>query len=117
MLRATDVVLDKLKNLRLDPDMPPPDIRGHMMRVPRHLNARSIPPEPVQKAPLSRAPTRRAQYAVAFLGGNRRGIGGRLAPRSLSADHAGERLGPPQGRRHQLARGQSLARDLGTEPA
>jgi len=43
MLRATEAVLERLKNLRLDPEMPPPDIRGHMMRVPRHLYVRFEP--------------------------------------------------------------------------
>jgi hypothetical protein len=33
-------VLDRLPNIRLDPDMPPPEIRGSMMRVPEHLYVR-----------------------------------------------------------------------------
>ncbi len=40
MTRALNAILDRLPNLRLDPDMPPPDIRGSMMRVPRHLHVR-----------------------------------------------------------------------------
>jgi cytochrome P450 len=40
MTRALNAILDRLPNLRLDPDMPPPDIRGSMMRVPKHLYVR-----------------------------------------------------------------------------
>jgi cytochrome P450 len=38
MTRALHAVLDRLPNLRLDPDMPPPDVRGTMMRVPKHIH-------------------------------------------------------------------------------
>lgn len=38
MTRAMTAILDRLKNLRLDPDMPPPQIKGAMMRVPHHLH-------------------------------------------------------------------------------
>lgn len=38
MMRATEAVIERLKNIRLDPDMPSPDIRGHMMRVPRNVH-------------------------------------------------------------------------------
>ena len=37
MSRALNAILDRLHNLRLDPDMPPPAIRGIMMRAPKHL--------------------------------------------------------------------------------
>ena len=37
MTRALHAVIDNLHNLRLDPDMPEPAIRGYMMRVPEHL--------------------------------------------------------------------------------
>lgn len=40
MTRALHAVLDKLPNLRLDPDKPPPEIRGIMMRVPAHIHVR-----------------------------------------------------------------------------
>lgn len=40
MTRALNAILDHLKNLRLDPDMPAPEIRGIMMRVPKHLYVR-----------------------------------------------------------------------------
>ena len=40
MTRALNAILDRLHNLRLDPDMPPPQIRGGMMRVPEHLYVR-----------------------------------------------------------------------------
>lgn len=40
MTRALNAILDRLSNLRLDPDMPPPDVRGMMMRVPKHLYVR-----------------------------------------------------------------------------
>ena len=40
MTRALNGLLDRLPNLRLDPDMPPPQIRGAMMRVPQHLYVR-----------------------------------------------------------------------------
>jgi cytochrome P450 len=37
MTRALNAILDRLPNLRLDPSKPPPDIRGHILRVPEHL--------------------------------------------------------------------------------
>lgn len=37
MRRALDALLDNLSNLRLDPDMPAPDIRGFFLRAPEHL--------------------------------------------------------------------------------
>jgi cytochrome P450 len=40
MTRALHAVLDQLPDLRLDPDRPPPEIRGTMMRVPKHLYVR-----------------------------------------------------------------------------
>ena len=40
MTRALHAVLDNLPNLRFDPDKPRPEIRGSMMRVPRHLYVR-----------------------------------------------------------------------------
>jgi cytochrome P450 len=40
MTRALNAILDRLPNLRLDPDKPPPVIRGIMMRVPKHLYVR-----------------------------------------------------------------------------
>jgi cytochrome P450 len=40
MTRALNAILDRLPNLRLNPDMPPPDVRGMMMRVPKHLYVR-----------------------------------------------------------------------------
>ncbi len=43
MTRAVTAILDKLHNLRLDPDMPPPRITGAMMRVPEHLHVRFDP--------------------------------------------------------------------------
>jgi cytochrome P450 len=36
MTRALHAILDRLPNLRLDPDKPKPEIRGIMMRVPKH---------------------------------------------------------------------------------
>jgi len=38
MTRALNAILDNLVNLRLDPDMPPPAIVGHILRVPEHLH-------------------------------------------------------------------------------
>jgi len=38
MTRAVTAILDRLQNLRLDPDQPPPRISGAMMRVPHHLH-------------------------------------------------------------------------------
>ncbi|MET0246421.1 MAG: cytochrome P450 [Sphingomonas sp.] len=40
MTRALHAVLDSLPNLRFDPDRPAPEIRGSMMRVPKHLYVR-----------------------------------------------------------------------------
>jgi cytochrome P450 len=40
MTRALNSILDRLPNLRLDPDRPKPDIRGIMMRVPKHIYVR-----------------------------------------------------------------------------
>ena len=40
MTRALHAVLDHLPNLRFDPDMPPAEIRGSMMRTPKHLYVR-----------------------------------------------------------------------------
>ena len=40
MTRALNAIFDRLPNLRLDSDMPPPDIRGSMMRAPKHLHVR-----------------------------------------------------------------------------
>lgn len=40
MSRALNAILDRLPNVRLDPDQPPPKIRGFMMRVPQHLHVR-----------------------------------------------------------------------------
>lgn len=40
MTRALHAVLDLLPNLRFDSDRPKPEIRGTMMRVPRHLYVR-----------------------------------------------------------------------------
>ena len=40
MTRALNAVLDRLPGVRLDPDRPPPEIRGSMMRVPEHLYVR-----------------------------------------------------------------------------
>jgi cytochrome P450 len=38
MARALNAILDRLPNLRLDPAKPPPDIRGHILRVPEHIH-------------------------------------------------------------------------------
>jgi cytochrome P450 len=40
MTRALNAILDRLPNLRLDPDTPPPRVRGTMMRVPKHIHVR-----------------------------------------------------------------------------
>ena len=44
VLRAEKVGRERgtegLPNLRLDPDMPPPDIRGFLLRKPRHIHVR-----------------------------------------------------------------------------
>ena len=40
MTRALIAVMENLPNLRFDPDQPRPEIRGSMMRVPRHLHVR-----------------------------------------------------------------------------
>lgn len=40
MTRALNALLDRLPKLRLDPDMPPPQIRGINMRQPEHIHVR-----------------------------------------------------------------------------
>ena len=40
MTRALNAILDRLPNLRLDPDTPAPRIQGIMMRAPRHIHVR-----------------------------------------------------------------------------
>jgi cytochrome P450 len=40
MTRALNAILDHLPGLRLDPEKPAPEIRGVMMRVPKHLHVR-----------------------------------------------------------------------------
>ncbi|EDZ97958.1 cytochrome P450 [Burkholderia sp. H160] len=40
MTRALTAILDRLPNLRLDPDKPAPEIRGVIMRVPKHIFVR-----------------------------------------------------------------------------
>lgn len=40
MTRALNAILDRMPNVRLDPDMPPPQIRGIMMRVPHSIHVR-----------------------------------------------------------------------------
>jgi cytochrome P450 len=40
MTRALNALLDHLPNIRLDPDHPPPQIQGTMMRVPKHIHVR-----------------------------------------------------------------------------
>ncbi|WP_336971911.1 cytochrome P450 [Sphingobium aromaticiconvertens] len=40
MTRALHAVIDHMPNLRFDPDKPKPEIRGSMMRVPKHLYVR-----------------------------------------------------------------------------
>jgi cytochrome P450 len=40
MTRALNALMDRLPNLRLDPDHPKPEIRGNIMRVPRQLHVR-----------------------------------------------------------------------------
>ncbi|MBB4615447.1 cytochrome P450 [Novosphingobium taihuense] len=37
MTRALNAILDRMPNLRLDPDKPAPAIIGHLLRVPEHL--------------------------------------------------------------------------------
>ncbi|MBD8561834.1 cytochrome P450 [Pseudomonas fluorescens] len=43
MTRALTTVLDRLPNLRLDPDMPKPRVQGVWMRVPHHIHVRFDP--------------------------------------------------------------------------
>lgn len=43
MHRAINAILDRLPNLRLDPGMPPPEVRGHLLRAPDHLYVRFDP--------------------------------------------------------------------------
>ncbi|MGJ0239660.1 cytochrome P450 [Novosphingobium fluoreni] len=38
MTRAINAILDRLPNLKADPDMPPAQLKGAMMRVPHHLH-------------------------------------------------------------------------------
>lgn len=38
MSRALNAILDRLPGLRLDPDKPAPDVRGHLLRVPEHIH-------------------------------------------------------------------------------
>jgi cytochrome P450 len=40
MSRAVSAILDRLPNLRLDPDKPAPIVRGMNLRMPRHLHVR-----------------------------------------------------------------------------
>jgi cytochrome P450 len=40
MTRALNAILDRLPDLRLDPDEPPPRIQGIMMRAPKHIRVR-----------------------------------------------------------------------------
>jgi cytochrome P450 len=40
MTRAVNAILDRLPNLRFDPDRPSPPIRGTMLRYPKHLYVR-----------------------------------------------------------------------------
>jgi cytochrome P450 len=40
MTRALHAILDRLPNLRLDPEQEPPRIQGVMMRVPKHIHVR-----------------------------------------------------------------------------
>jgi cytochrome P450 len=40
MTRALNAVLDRLPNVRLDPQQSPPEIRGIMMRIPKHIHVR-----------------------------------------------------------------------------
>lgn len=40
MIRALNSVLDRMPGLRLDPDLPAPEIRGHNLRVPQHIHVR-----------------------------------------------------------------------------
>lgn len=40
MTRALNAIIDNLLNLQFDPDRPLPEIRGSMMRVPKHLYVR-----------------------------------------------------------------------------
>ena len=35
LTRAVNAIMDRLPNLRLDPDMAPPDVRGAVFRAPR----------------------------------------------------------------------------------
>lgn len=43
MTRALNAILDRLPNVRLDPDMPPPQVKGVWMRVPEHIHVRFDP--------------------------------------------------------------------------
>ncbi|MBG6119976.1 MULTISPECIES: cytochrome P450 [unclassified Sphingobium] len=43
MTRALNAVLDTMADIRLDPDMPPPQLKGGFMRVPDHIHVRFTP--------------------------------------------------------------------------
>jgi cytochrome P450 len=43
MTRALTAILDRLPNLRLDPDRPAPEIRGAQLRKPEHIFVRFDP--------------------------------------------------------------------------
>lgn len=43
MTRAMGAILDRLRNLRLDPDRPEPNIIGHLLRAPDHIHVRFDP--------------------------------------------------------------------------
>jgi hypothetical protein len=43
MTRAMNAVLDNLAGLRLDTKRPAPEIRGSMMRVPKHIHVQFEP--------------------------------------------------------------------------
>jgi len=43
MTRALNAILDRLPDLRLDPDKPPPQLRGHELRVPAHIWVKFTP--------------------------------------------------------------------------
>lgn len=43
MSRALNALLDYIPDLALNPDMPPPQIKGSMMRVPEHIHVRFTP--------------------------------------------------------------------------
>jgi cytochrome P450 len=43
MTRALHAILDNLRNLRLDPDKPAPELRGCIMRAPQHIHVKFDP--------------------------------------------------------------------------